>query len=385
MTMRHCAILVHLCFFFLFFFSTLSIGEEETPFDMSDFSLSSGLCDIFKCMKGKCVTTNSIPFYECQCDAGWKSPFGWSWTPCVLPNCTIDRTCSNATSPAPAPAPTFSPTGLFNVCSFPVCGNGDCIQNSTSSDNYQCDCHSGYSNLRNKSDGYCLQSCALGANCQNLNISIGGSPKPPPPPASSNQITNQGSKQICLIHTIIMMATVLLVGLNAWGYKGISAVSIPAAVKLPSHSNWFVHFKETELHPLNRLVSCAAYHNLCFPHSHSFVQFKEIELHPLIWLPTCATIIIFAPHLCFRQGQELVNCQNSPISLLTWNLDCLACLMDERLMELSFGNGSVENCTINHSAEDILPLIIQMCVKIGNGKLSCNCGKSNLSKWDDSG
>lgn len=328
MTMRHCAILVQLCFFFLFFFSTLSIGEEETPFDMSDFSLASGLCDIFKCMKGKCVTTNSIPFYECQCDAGWKSPFGWSWTPCVLPNCTIDRTCSNATSPAPAPAPTFSPTGLFNVCSYPVCGNGECIQNSTSRDNYQCDCHSGYSNLRNKSDGYCLQSCAIGANCQNLNISIGGSPEPPPPPASSNQGTNQGSKQICLIHTIITMATVLLVGLNAWGYKGLSAVSIPAAVKLPSHSNWFVHFKETALHPLNRLLTCATYHNLyLFIQSfictiqRNWVASAHLTAHLCNSHNLCSSIV-------FSQGQELVNCQNSPISLLTWNLDCLACLMD---------------------------------------------------------
>ncbi|KAH7440489.1 hypothetical protein KP509_04G110100 [Ceratopteris richardii] len=62
-------------------------------------------CELVKCLKGKCVNSSSFPFYECACDAGWKSPFKASWMPCILPNCSIDLTCANTSMEAP-----FSPS-----------------------------------------------------------------------------------------------------------------------------------------------------------------------------------------------------------------------------------------------------------------------------------
>lgn len=176
------------------------------------------VCDLVKCIKGTCVGSSSFPYYACECDSGWKPLFGSSSFPCVLPNCSISTNCANTSaSPASAPPPVVSPTNLVSVCSLPVCGNGQCIQNSTgnsSSYGYECNCDVGYSNLLNKTDGFCIRECSLGADCTNLNI--GGSllpPPPPPPPQSSSQNSNQGPKQLSLQSNLVMMATLALMAL----------------------------------------------------------------------------------------------------------------------------------------------------------------------------
>ena len=50
-------------------------------------SFTGFVCEIAKCLRGTCMNTSSFPFYQCDCDDGWKSPFGSSWLPCIMPNC----------------------------------------------------------------------------------------------------------------------------------------------------------------------------------------------------------------------------------------------------------------------------------------------------------
>lgn len=199
----------------LFCRSACSNFQEESAFDLSGLDVNSSIiCNLVNCVKGKCVNSSSFPLYQCQCDEGWQSPFGASWLPCVLPNCSLNLGCSNTSSAAAPPATT--PSSAVGVCSVSVCGNGECTPESNSNATYECKCNPGYINLFNKTDGYCLRECALGADCTNLNIPISGSSNPPPPPAPvpSSQNSNQGTKLASLSRLMIMWATLASVGLG---------------------------------------------------------------------------------------------------------------------------------------------------------------------------
>lgn len=197
----------------LFCCSACSNFQEESAFDLSGLDNNSSIiCNFVNCVKGKCVGSSSFPLYQCQCDEGWQSPFGASWLSCVLPNCSLSLGCSNTSSAAAPPAST--PTSA-DVCSLPVCGNGKCTHESNSNATYVCNCNPGYINLLNKTDGYCLPECAIGADCTNLNIPIGGSSQPPPPPpVVSSQNSNQGIKLASLSRLMITWAAVASVVLG---------------------------------------------------------------------------------------------------------------------------------------------------------------------------
>ncbi|KAI5078302.1 hypothetical protein GOP47_0005973 [Adiantum capillus-veneris] len=183
--------------------TTASLHDDEF-FDASFLNIGSGLaCDLAKCLKGQCINSTSFPFYKCECNAGWQSPFGASWFPCILPNCSIDLTCANRSAAAPAPSivvPSFS--GGLDVCSLHVCGNGECIHNSSdarnATDEYACMCDPGYVNFGNKADGYCIRKCSIGADCTNVRLPFGGAgnTSPPPPPAVASSVSSASSPSV---------------------------------------------------------------------------------------------------------------------------------------------------------------------------------------------
>lgn len=190
---------VILCFACLCLLSPASVAAsfDEELYETSLFNIGSDLaCRFARCLKGQCVNTSSFPFYKCECNEGWASPFSRSWLPCILPNCSIDLTCDNS-SASPAPPPTAPLIGaISDICSLPVCGNGVCVTNTTASnstDDYECRCNTGYVNLGNQSDGYCIHKCSIGAGCSNVRLPFGGTTPPPPPPSLSSPVSSSSS------------------------------------------------------------------------------------------------------------------------------------------------------------------------------------------------
>eukprot|EP00250_Pteridium_aquilinum_P015306 c22511_g1_i2 orf=320-1045(-) len=186
------SVLVYFSCLYLLFAAFSSANFDGEPLEPSLLNIGNGFsCEFAKCLRGQCVNDSSFPFYKCECNAGWKPPFGVAWLPCILPNCSIDLTCANSSSAVPAPSPTLpSFNGSPNICSLPVCGNGVCSSAGNSSNDYECKCDTGYANLRNKSDGYCIRSCSIGADCTNVNLPIGGTRHAPPPPSLPSPVSS---------------------------------------------------------------------------------------------------------------------------------------------------------------------------------------------------
>lgn len=144
----------------------------------------TGLCKILNCGKGTCNKSSAqslgiIPV--CECNPGWKQPsigISLSFLPCVIPNCTLSDNCGGkVSSSAPSPVlspPINSPTDLLNPCKLgaSVCREGSCVVESEFG--YSCNCREGYENLLNMTAGPCVKPCAIGADCSQLGISVGG-------------------------------------------------------------------------------------------------------------------------------------------------------------------------------------------------------------------
>lgn len=151
------------------------------------------LCKAVACGKGNCTATTGLPGYRCDCDPGWKQMHvgdSLRFLPCVIPNCTIDRACSNDTSaPAPAPSPrnfSLSP----DPCEVAYCGSGGTCKNGTGL-SYHCECKQGFSNLLNMTTMPCFQECSIGADCAGIGILPStNSQTPPPPPGSASASNN---------------------------------------------------------------------------------------------------------------------------------------------------------------------------------------------------
>ncbi|GMH29246.1 hypothetical protein Nepgr_031089 [Nepenthes gracilis] len=152
-----------------------------------------GVCKEVECGKGNCVPSQNSSFpYECQCDPGWKRPLSrlTAALPCVIPNCTIDHSCSAAASPGQHEHDKEN-LWITNPCSWTdMCGGGTC--NMTSSFKYTCVCKDGYHNLLKTAIFPCFSQCELGVDCSNLGISIFHS-APPPSPVSNVNGSNQAS------------------------------------------------------------------------------------------------------------------------------------------------------------------------------------------------
>lgn len=178
-----------------------------------------GICKEVECGKGSCKPSkNSTFFFQCQCDPGWKQSLSndddddFKFLPCIIPNCSLDYSCTNTKAPASAPVgdkdkPTN--TSVFDPCSWADCGGGKC--NKTSQFTYTCQCEENYYNLLNTTSLPCLSDCALGTDCSNLGISILKPPSSSPPPTLSDKSSNQASAMPGGIFKWLAMVVMLLV------------------------------------------------------------------------------------------------------------------------------------------------------------------------------
>ncbi|CAD6209658.1 unnamed protein product [Miscanthus lutarioriparius] len=134
--------------------------------------------------------------YRCDCRPGWTQLHvgdSLRFLPCVIPNCSIDSSCSNG-SPAPAPALALTPLPApknfsLDPCELAYCGAGGTCRKNGSGLSYHCECKEGHSNLLNMTMMPCFQNCSLGADC--ASIGIHPSSNSPPAPPGSESISNQ--------------------------------------------------------------------------------------------------------------------------------------------------------------------------------------------------
>ncbi|CAK8570696.1 unnamed protein product [Lathyrus sativus] len=149
------------------------------------------VCKEVECGKGTCkASKNSVIPFECECDKGWKKAFdsnddgGLKFLPCIIPNCTLDYSCSKAPAPAPEKARKANES-IFDACHWVDCGGGSCKKTSRFS--YSCECEASYKNLLNVTTFPCFRECALGMGCSDLGISVTNSSSASSPPPALNE------------------------------------------------------------------------------------------------------------------------------------------------------------------------------------------------------
>ncbi|XP_061361309.1 uncharacterized protein LOC133305189 [Gastrolobium bilobum] len=174
------------------------------------------VCKEVECGKGTCKSSkNSTFFFECECDPGWKQSPGSNdeadlkFLPCIVPNCTLNYSCSNAPSPVQEKARKANES-IFDACHWVDCGGGSC--NNTSMFTYSCECNADYYNLLNVTAFPCFRECAIGLGCPDLGITMTN------PSSSPLSALNDGSKNeassilqgssLWLVMLIIFMAKI---------------------------------------------------------------------------------------------------------------------------------------------------------------------------------
>ncbi|KAI3513552.1 hypothetical protein L1887_20888 [Cichorium endivia] len=154
-------------------------------------------CNDVKCGQGTCKPSgnSTIPF-ECECSPGWKQVANTDddhflkFLPCVIPNCTLDYSCSKA----PPPVQENQNKGnesIFDVCRWSDCGGGICKK--TSLFTHKCECDEGYQNLLNLTFSPCFKECSLGMDCKDLGLGFMNKSPPAPPPNLSEDHSNQAN------------------------------------------------------------------------------------------------------------------------------------------------------------------------------------------------
>ncbi|KAM0857597.1 hypothetical protein ACQ4PT_048369 [Festuca glaucescens] len=197
----------------------VAVADFFSPLSPLLAPVMGSLCKAVACGKGNCTVTSGLPGYRCDCDPGWTQMHvgdDLSFLPCVIPNCTIDRSCSNDTSaPSPAPSPknfSLSP----DPCELAYCGSGGICKNGTGL-SYHCECKEGFSNVLNMTTMPCFHECktkrditkftyvkktcvsvptpgiisgSYGANCAALGILPSSNSTSAAPPAGSANVSN---------------------------------------------------------------------------------------------------------------------------------------------------------------------------------------------------
>ncbi|KAM0067114.1 hypothetical protein Hdeb2414_s0002g00057091 [Helianthus debilis subsp. tardiflorus] len=173
-------------------------------------------CKEVKCGQGICKQSqnSSIPF-ECECSPGWKQlaatsvndgDQGWKFLPCVIPNCTLNYSCSQAPSPVQEKEKQGNGS-IFDACQWTDCGGGKCV--TTSLFTHKCECSEGYNNLLNLTFSPCFKECSIGADCKDLGIGL--MDKPSPPPSLSQDRSNQANYRLKGGYDWLLFAFALLV------------------------------------------------------------------------------------------------------------------------------------------------------------------------------
>ncbi|KAA8527640.1 hypothetical protein F0562_034965 [Nyssa sinensis] len=92
---------------------------------------------------------------------------GLKFLPCVIPNCTVDYSCSEAAPPV-QDKESRANASIFDPCHWTDCGGGTCKE--TSIFTHSCECTEGYNNLLNVTAFPCFRECMLGLDCPSLGI-----------------------------------------------------------------------------------------------------------------------------------------------------------------------------------------------------------------------
>uniref|UniRef100_A0A6N2NLB5 EGF-like domain-containing protein n=1 Tax=Salix viminalis TaxID=40686 RepID=A0A6N2NLB5_SALVM len=173
------------------------------------------VCEKVECGKGTCKPSdNSTWFYECECNPGWtQTRFDQDdhlqFLPCVVPNCTVNFSCTAAPSPVQEKASKDSQS-IFDPCFWADCGGGSC--NKTSQFTYSCACAEGYNNLLNVSTFPCYKDCAIGMDCSNLGIMMSNKPAAPTPVMAGNGMNQASSvlqeKSLWLVALMMLLAMI---------------------------------------------------------------------------------------------------------------------------------------------------------------------------------
>nr|TKR83708.1 hypothetical protein D5086_0000264790 [Populus alba] len=177
--------------------------------------ISDDVCKKVECGKGTCKPSdNSTWFYECECDPGWtQTRFDQDdhlqFLPCVVPNCTVNFSCTAAPSPVQEKASRDNQS-IFDPCFWADCGGGSC--NKTSQLTYSCACAEGYSNLLNVSTFPCYKDCAIGMDCTNLGIMMSNKSAAPTPVMAGNSMSQASSilqEKFLWLMALIMLLPVI--------------------------------------------------------------------------------------------------------------------------------------------------------------------------------
>ncbi|KAE8022673.1 hypothetical protein FH972_008455 [Carpinus fangiana] len=174
------------------------------------------VCKEVECGKGTCKQSSNRTFgFECECEPGWKQTGSddddlLKYLPCVVPNCTLYKSCTSAPSPVQEKERRANES-IFDACHWADCGGGIC--NKTSVFTYSCECSEGYYNLLNVTAFPCFKQCAIGLDCKNLGITLSNKSTAATPAVADdgkNQATSilQGNS-LWLIILMMSMAMVL--------------------------------------------------------------------------------------------------------------------------------------------------------------------------------
>ncbi|KAL6902392.1 hypothetical protein ACP4OV_005268 [Aristida adscensionis] len=186
-----------------------------SPFAPLLAPMIDSICKTVACGKGNCTAQAGMPGYRCDCEPGWTQLHvadELRFMPCVIPNCSIDRSCSKDSSP-PAPTPLPSPKNFsLDPCELAYCGTGGTCKNGSGL-SYHCECKEGFSNLLNITSMPCFQNCSIGADCASIGILPFSNSSKSPAPSGSENVSNSNTAAAGAMSHQILLPLLLLVSL----------------------------------------------------------------------------------------------------------------------------------------------------------------------------
>ncbi|KAK8623735.1 hypothetical protein V6N13_065098 [Hibiscus sabdariffa] len=133
--------------------------------------LFDDVCKEVECGRGKCQSSlnGTLPFYICECDPGWKQTFSdkddhqhLKFLPCIVPNCTVNSACSDASSPVQEKETKMNQS-VFDIGLIAEAGRAARRPRLRTT----VDVRRVYFNLLNVSSFACYKECAIGTGlCQ---------------------------------------------------------------------------------------------------------------------------------------------------------------------------------------------------------------------------